>query len=48
MEFCNPEQVEEKFGGTLPNLKEGNFWPPKEVSENYQCSKAPTKLISKE
>lgn len=27
-EHTNRSQVEVRFGGTLPNIKEGCFWPP--------------------
>ena len=46
MEFCNPEQMEVKYGGTLPDIRE--FWPPKEVSNNYKCVKESVQLVSKE
>lgn len=29
----HPSQLEEKFGGTAPNLEV--FWPPKEISKEY-------------
>lgn len=31
LEYTHPSQLEEKYGGTLPNLTE--FWPIKTVSE---------------
>ena len=35
-ELANKSQFEEKFGGTIPNLKEGEFWPPRaEFSKEY-------------
>jgi len=33
-EHINPEQLEKKFGGRVPN-KTGNFWPPTMPSTNY-------------
>ena len=39
LEYCNPSQLERKFGGTLENIAEGHFWPPREVSKNYKCEK---------
>lgn len=48
LEYCNPSQLEKKFGGTLENIAEGHFWPPREVSKNYKCEKEPVKLLTKE
>ena len=28
-EFTNREQVEEKYGGNAPNLKQGEYFPPR-------------------
>lgn len=48
LEYCNPSQLERKFGGTLPNIPEGHFWPPREVSTQYRCERQPTRLLTKE
>lgn len=30
-----PEQLEEQFGGIAPNRKDGDFWPPKLLSDKF-------------
>lgn len=36
---CHRSQVEKRFGGTLPDIEEGHFWPPpSEVSKEYAVS----------
>jgi hypothetical protein len=35
--LINRNQVEKKFGGTAEDLKEGEFFPPKFISDNYFC-----------
>jgi hypothetical protein len=48
-EFTNLSQFEVKFGGTLPDLKPGEFWPPRcEVSTNYKVEKENTYLMTRE
>jgi hypothetical protein len=37
-----------RFGGTLPNIQEGQCWPPREVSNNYKCEKEPVRLLTRE
>jgi hypothetical protein len=48
LEYCNPSQLERKFGGALEDIAEGRFWPPREVSINYKCSSEPVKLLTKQ
>lgn len=48
LEYCAPEQLERKFGGTLPDIPEGQFWPPREVSPQYRCQKEPVRLLTRQ
>lgn len=34
------EQLEEKFGGKVPNRKEGEYWPPRLPSDNFDFENA--------
>ncbi len=37
-----------RFGGTLPNIEEGHFWPPPvEVSKEYGVEKERVVLMSR-
>ena len=33
-EYISPDQLEEKYGGNLPDLKE--FWPPRSTFEDHE------------
>lgn len=35
LKMCHPSQLEEKYGGTAPNRKEGEYWPPKLNSNEF-------------
>lgn len=48
LDYCNPSQLERKFGGTLENLPNGHFWPPREVSRDYKCPKEPVRLLARQ
>ena len=48
LDFCNPEQLEVKFGGTLPNIGDGHFWPPREVCPNYKMPGKESHLMTRE
>lgn len=39
LEICNTEQVEEKFGGTVPNTS--SYWPSNMPSSNYRAANDP-------
>lgn len=35
MEMVEPSQIEECYGGTAPNRKEGEYWPPRLNSDDF-------------
>lgn len=39
-ELVAPEQLEERFGGTAPNRKEGEYWPPRLPSDHFDNENA--------
>ncbi|CAD8159827.1 unnamed protein product [Paramecium octaurelia] len=44
LQYTNPQQLEKKYGG-VANDKQDNFWPPQEISPNYQIAIDNIKLI---
>lgn len=42
LEFIDPCQLQQRFGGTAPNL-DGQPWPPKMPS--FECGSNPEKLV---
>ncbi|CAD8153805.1 unnamed protein product [Paramecium octaurelia] len=44
LQYANPSQLEKKYGG-IANDKSDNFWPPQEISPNYQIAVDQIKLI---
>ncbi|CAD8156730.1 unnamed protein product [Paramecium pentaurelia] len=44
LQYANPSQLEKKYGG-IANDKSENFWPPQEISPNYQIAIDNIKLI---
>ncbi|CAD8065542.1 unnamed protein product [Paramecium sonneborni] len=46
LQYANPQQLEKKYGG-IANDKFDNFWPPQEISANYQIAVDQIKLIEK-
>lgn len=39
-ELVAPEQLEEKHGGTAPNRKDGEYWPPRLPSDHFDNENA--------
>lgn len=37
LQMVHPSQLEEKFGGTAPNRKQGEYWPPRCNSDEFGC-----------
>lgn len=48
LKYTNPSQLEQRFGGTHPDLKEGQFWPPKFFSDDYSHPLVKNKIVSLE
>ncbi|CAD8071621.1 unnamed protein product [Paramecium sonneborni] len=44
LQYANPQQLETKYGGSAKD-KLDNFWPPQEISINYQIAVDQIKLI---
>lgn len=42
-QLINRSQVEKKYGGTSEDLKPGEYYPPKFVSDNYFCAESNVK-----
>lgn len=42
-QLINRNQVEQKYGGTAKDLKPGEYYPPKFISDNYFCGESKEK-----
>ena len=36
-----------KFGGAMPNIPEGSYWPPREWSNIYKLEKCPVDYMTR-
>ena len=40
-QYAHQSQLERRFGGSMEDIKEGDYWPPRERSKQYQLDKGP-------